>query len=55
MSLFKLSTNIIIILQHIVEELNTAKLYAITVDYVTSHNVEHLAIRTRFVDSNKDI
>ena len=44
-----------IILQGIVNELNSAKFYAILTDEVTSHNVEHLAICVRFVDKHKDI
>lgn len=37
------------------EEVKTAKLYAILADEMTSHNVEHLAFCVRFVDSCKDI
>ena len=44
-----------IILQSILNELNSAKFYAILADEVTSHNVEHLAICARFVDKHKDI
>ena len=44
-----------IILKGIVDELNTAKFFAILADEVTSHNVEHLAICARFVDSGKNV
>ena len=44
-----------IILRRVVDDLKASKFYAISADEVTSHNVEHLAICARFVDSNKDI
>ena len=44
-----------IILKHIVEEVKAAKFYSVLADEVTSHNVEHLALCARFVDSQKDI
>ena len=44
-----------IILQGILNELNSAKFYAILADEVTLHNVEHLAICARFVDKHKGI
>ena len=44
-----------IILKGIVDELNTAKFFAILADEVTSHNVEHLAIWARFVDLGKNV
>ena len=44
-----------IILQGILNELNSAKFYAILADEVTSHNVEHLAICAKLVDKHKDI
>ena len=39
-----------IILRGIVDELKTAKYYAILADEVTSHKVEHLALCARFVN-----
>lgn len=48
MKLFKCWENI---LRGIVNELKTAKFYAILADEMTSHNVEHLAICDRFVDN----
>ena len=43
------------ILQGILNELNSSKFYAILADEVTSHNLEVLAICARFVDQHKDI
>ena len=43
------------ILQGILDDLNSARFYAILADEVTSHNTEHLAICARFVDNNRDI
>ena len=39
----------------IVQEIKTAKLYSILADEVTSHNTEHLALCTCFVDAKGDI
>ena len=39
-----------IVLFGIVQEIKTAKFYSILADEVTSHNTEHLALCTRFVD-----
>ena len=39
----------------IVQEIKTAKFYSIIADEVTSHNTEHLALCTRFVDAKGDI
>ena len=39
----------------ILNELNSAKFYAILADEVTLYNVEHLAICARFVDKQKYI
>ena len=45
-----------ILLQKIIGDLTAAPYYAILADEVTSHNVEHLAIRARFVDrSTKEV
>ena len=44
-----------IILKQILEEVRAAKFYAVLADEVTSHNVDHLALCARFVDSHKDI
>ena len=43
------------ILQGILDDLNSARFFAILADEVTSHNTEHLAICARFVDSNREI
>ena len=43
------------ILKGVLDELKAAPYYSILADEVTSHNVEHLAICTRFVDKKKDI
>lgn len=43
------------ILQGILNDLNSTKFYTILADEVTSHNVENLAICARFVDKNKDV
>ena len=44
-----------IVLFGIVQEIKTAKFYSILADEVTSHNTEHLALCTRFVDAKGDI
>ena len=44
-----------ILLFGIVQEIKTAKFYNILADEVTSHNTEHLALCTRFVDAKGDI
>ena len=44
-----------IILKNIVNDVKSSPFYSILADEVTSHNVEHLAICVRFLDSNKDI
>ena len=44
-----------IILQSIVDDVNSSPFYSILADEVTSHNVEHLAICIRFLDSKQDI
>ena len=38
----------------IVQEIKTAKFYSILADEVTSHNTEHLALCTCFVDAKGD-
>ena len=43
-----------IVLFGIVQEIKTAKFYSILADEVTSHNTEHLALCTRFVDAKGD-
>ena len=44
-----------IIFKTIVNDVKSSPFYSILADEVTSHNVEHLAICVRFLDSNKDI
>ena len=44
-----------IILQGIVDDVNSSPFYSILADEVTSHNVEHLATCIWFVDSKHDI
>ena len=44
-----------IILQGIIDDVNSSPFYSILADEVTSHNIEHLAICIRFVDSKHDI
>ena len=44
-----------IILQNIVNDVKSSPFYSILADEVTLHNVEHLAICVRFLDSNQDI
>ena len=44
-----------IILKGIVEDLNDTPFHSILADEVTSHNVEHLSIYVRFVDSDRNI
>ena len=44
-----------IILQNIVNDVNSSPFYSILADEVTSYNVEHLAICVRFLDSKQDI
>ena len=44
-----------IILRQIVHEVKRVKYFAILVDEVTAHNVEHLALRVRFVDDKGNI
>ena len=44
-----------IILQSIVDDVNSSPFYSILADEVTSHNVEHLAICIRLLDSKQDI
>ena len=43
------------LLKGIVDELHASPCFAILADEVTSHNVEHLAICARFVDSKRNI
>ena len=43
------------LLKGIVDELRASPFFAILADEVTSHNVEHLAICVRFVDSKRNI
>ena len=46
---------IIIILANIVSEIKKARFYSVLADEVSSHNVEHLPICVRFVDSENHI
>ena len=44
-----------IILKGILDELNAAPFYSILADEVTSHNMEHLALCARYVDSERNV
>ena len=44
-----------IILQSIINDVNSSPFYSILADEVTSHNTEHLAVCVRFLDSKQDI
>ena len=44
-----------IILKRVLEEVKTARFFAVLADEVTSHNTEHIALCVRFVDSCKNI
>ena len=44
-----------IILENIVNEVKSSPFCSILADEVTSHNIEHLAICVRFLDSSQDI
>ena len=43
------------IFQGVLDDLNSARFYAILGDEVTSHNTAHVAITARFVDHNRNI